>query len=103
MATDEKNGENNSEPKKLTGNFEIEVDGFKCVLRPPNRFVIQPAMAKMTKTSGEMDMIGAGEIIFNSCKISCDKEIEENDNLLISVFAQCAQLMEIKEATLKKI
>ena len=35
--------------------------------------------------------------------IDSDKEIEENDNLLISVFAQCAQLMEIKEATLKKI
>ena len=50
MATD-KNGDKNSEKKKLTGNFEITVDGFKCVLSPPNRFVVQQAMLKMTKTS----------------------------------------------------
>lgn len=102
MATD-RNGEEDSEKKKLTGNFQIEVDGFKCVLSPPNRFVVQAAMSKMTKTSGEMDMIGAGEIVFNSCELSCDKEIKEDGNLLIAVFAQCAQLIEIKEASLKKI
>lgn len=102
MATD-KNGEKNSEKKKLIGKFEITVDGFKCVLSKPNRFVIQAAMSKMTKTSGEMDMISAGEIVFNSCKETCDKEIEEDDSLLVAVFAQCAQLIEIKEASLKKI
>ena len=102
MATD-KNGEKNSEKKKLTGKFEIEIEGFKCVLSKPNRFVIQAAMSKMTKTSGEMDMISAGEIVFNSCKETCDKEIEEDDSLLIAVFAQCAQLIEIKEAKLVKI
>ena len=103
MATDNKNGDKNSEKKKLTGNFQIEVGGFKCVLSPPNRFVIQAAMSKMTKTSGEMDMIGAGEIVFNSCMLTCDDEIQADDSLLVSVFAQCAQLMEIKEATLTKI
>lgn len=102
MATD-KNGEKNSEKKKLTGNFEITVDGFKCVLSPPNRFVVQQAMLKMTKTSGEMDLIGAGEIVFNSCKISCDKEIEEDDSLLIAVFGQAHQIIEVKVASLKKV
>ena len=106
MATDiEKKGEENSEKKKLTGNFEITVDGFKCVIEKSriNRFVLQAAIAKMTKASGEMDLIGAGEIVFNSCMKSCDKEIQEDDSRLIAVFSQCAQLIEIKEATLAKI
>ena len=102
MATDKK-GDKNSEKKKLTGNFEITVDGFKCVLSPPNRFVVQQAMLKMTKTSGEMDLIGAGEIVFNSCKISCDKEIESNDSRLIAVFGQAHQIIEVKVASLKKV
>lgn len=89
--------------KGKTERFEIEVDGFKCIIGKPNRFVIQMAMAKMIKASGEMDMISAGEIVFNSCKESCDKEIEEDDSLLIAVFTQCAGLIEIKEASLKKI
>jgi hypothetical protein len=101
MATD-KDGEKNSEKKK-TGNFEITIEGFSVILNPPNRFVMAAAMAKMTKATGEMDMIGAGEIVFNSCKISCDKEIESDDSLLVSVFAQCAQMLELKEAKLKKI
>ena len=100
MATDKKEKEVKT---PLTGNFEIEVEGFKCIIEKPNRFTVQAAMSKMTKTSGEMDMIGAGEIVFNSHVKTCDDEIKNDDSLLIAVFAQCAQLLEIKEATLKKI
>ena len=106
MATDqEKNSEETEDkkPNKKSGNFEITVEGYKCTLKPPNRFVIQAAMAKMIKTSGDMDMIVAGEIVFNSCKVKCDKEIEESDILLCSVFIKCFEIVEIKETELKKI
>lgn len=106
MATDNESSENTEDKKpskKLTGNYELSVEGYKCTLKPPNRFVIQAAMAKMIKTSGDMDMIGAGEIVFNSCKIKCDKEIEENDILLCSVYIKCFEIVEIKETELKKI
>jgi len=106
MATDNA-GEKDSDKKKLTGNFEISIKRdektFKCVISNPNRFVIQAAMAKMIKSSGEMDMVAAGEIVYNSCKISGDKEIDEDERLLVSVFLQCAQAIEIAEAEIKKI
>lgn len=107
MATDN-NGEKDSKKKKLTGNYEISVEDdegkeYKCTLKPPSRFVVQPAMAKMMKSTGEMDMLGAGEIVFNSCKLECDPEILKNDKLLTGVYLQCASLIEVAEATIKKI
>ena len=94
--------------KKSTGNYQISIEGangkeLKVILSPPSRFVVQAAMAKMLRQGGETDMIGAGEIVFNSCKIECDKEIEKDEVLLVSVFLKCFELVEIKEASLKKI
>lgn len=105
MATDKGISEETEEKKtpKKTGNFQITVEGYKCTLKPPDRFVVQAAMAKMIKTSGDMDMVGAGEIVFNSCLLTCDKEIKESDNLLVSVWIKCFELVEIKEVELKKI
>lgn len=83
--------------------YELEVDGYKCTFSEPNRFVVQAAMAKMIKTSGEMDMMGGGEIVYKSCKIKCDPEIEANDVLLQSIYLKCFDLVEIKEVSLKKL
>ena len=83
--------------------YELEVDGYKCTLSEPNRFVIAAAMAAMIRRSGEMDMAAGGEIVFNSCKVTCDPEIEKDDVLLVSMHVKCFDLVEIKEVSLKKI
>ena len=111
MAT---NKEKKNEAKVLTGNFQITVKNdegkeLKCVLTPPNRFVVQAAMSKMLKASGDVDMIGAGEIVFNSCVIEEGDlgkdvaEMKKSDILLCSVYMKCFEIVEIKEATLAKI
>lgn len=83
--------------------YEIEVEGYKAQLRKPTRFDLKVVYAKLMRATGELNLIEAGEIMLTSCWISGDKEIKEDDNLFISACLKACELIEQKEATLKKL
>lgn len=83
--------------------YEIEIEGFKCKLSKPTRHTLKIVYAKMLKADGSLNLIEGGEIMLNSCWIEGDKEIKANDDLFISACMAAVQLVEVKEATLKKL
>ena len=89
--------------KQTKAAYEIEVDGFTCKLAEPTRQVLKIVYAKMLKADGSLNLVEGGEIMLNSCWIEGDKEIKENDNLFISACLSACQLIEVKEAKLKKL
>ena len=83
--------------------YEIEVDGFKCKLSKPTRQTLKIVYAKMLKADGSLNLLEGGEIMLNSCWVEGDKEIKEKDDLFLSACMAAVQLIEIKEASLKKL
>lgn len=83
--------------------YEIEVDGKKFRLSAPSRHVLKIVYAKLMRVSGELNLIEAGEIILNSCWVDGDPEIKTDDTLFIPACLKAAELIEQKEATLKKL
>lgn len=83
--------------------FELEIDGYKCKLRKIDRATLKVVYSKMLKASGEMNLIDTGEIILNTCWLEGDKEIKENDDLWLAACLKCVELIEQKEASLKKL
>lgn len=83
--------------------YEIEVDGYSCRLRKIDRATLKVVYAKMLKATGEMNLVDTGEIILNTCWIDGDKEIKLNDDLWLAACLKCVELIEQKEAKLKKL
>lgn len=83
--------------------YEIEVEGYKCRLSEPTRQTLKIVYSKMLKADGSLNLIEGGEIMLNSCWIDGDKEIKEDDKLFVSACLSACQLIEVKEAKLKKL
>ena len=83
--------------------YEIEVGGKKCKLSEPTRYVLKVVYSKLLKSNGDLNLVEAGEIILNSCWVSGDKEIKDDDSLFIAACLSAAELIETKEAKLKKL
>lgn len=88
-----------NEPKTV----ELEVEGFTCVLNKPNRGVYSRVIGLITPMAGkEPDLLYAGNVILNSCWVSGDDELKDDETLNIAVCLKAIELIEIKEASLKK-
>lgn len=79
--------------KKDTFTFTLagEKGPVTCVLRKPDFPHLRMAMAALTTVEGKLDMAGSGEVIFNTCKVSCDAEIEKDGNLMMSLCMKIAE------------
>ena len=69
--------------KELNAYVEITVDKYKCRLRQMDRATLKLVYSKMLKDNGEMNLLDSGEIILNNCWIDGDKEIKEDDEIVI--------------------
>lgn len=78
--------------------FLVEVEGHAAYLKKPDRKALGAA-AVMGKT----DPMKYNEILLNNCWIEGDESIKTDDSLFLGVSAQLAELVEIKEATIKKL
>lgn len=45
----------------------------------------------MATLSGNLDMAGAGKVIFDVCRIECDKEIEKTPKYMLSLCLKIAE------------
>jgi len=67
-------------------------------LKKPNRKALGAAAVV-----GKADPMKYNEILLNNCWIEGDEKIKTDDSLFLGVSAQLAELIEIKEASLKKL
>ncbi|MCQ2299755.1 MAG: hypothetical protein MJZ81_06495 [Bacteroidales bacterium] len=78
--------------------YEITVDGRVCYLRKPTRRELSYA-----SMAGKSDPMKFNEVILAQCWLDGDDEIKTDDALFLGVSAQVAQIVEVKEAELKKL
>lgn len=84
--------------KKYGEIFLVEVDGRSAYLKKPDRKALGAAAV-----IGKTDPMKYNEILLSNCWIEGDEEIKTDDALFLGVSAQLAELIEIKEATIKKL
>jgi hypothetical protein len=80
------------------GVFCLEVDGHKCYLKKPSRKVLSMAM-----TTSKNDPIKFGETMLKNCWLGGDESIKTDDDLFFGAMQQLDQMMEFKEAEIKKL
>ncbi|MFI3322089.1 MAG: hypothetical protein R3Y50_06145 [Rikenellaceae bacterium] len=76
----------------------IEVGGKKAYLKKPNRQALSAALV-----ISKNDTLKYNEVLLNNCWLGGDEEIKEDDSLFLGVATVLGDLVEIKEATLKKL
>lgn len=88
-----------AEWKKQHGEiFQLDVDGHTCFLKKPSRKVIS-----MATTIGQNDPVKFSELMMNNCWIAGDEIIRTDDELFLSAAGKLADLIQLKEAELKKL
>lgn len=78
--------------------FAIEVDGRVCYLKKPGRKDLSYA-----SFAGKNDPLKFNEVIINNCWLGGDDAIRTDDTLFLSIGGEIAQMIEVKEAQLKKL
>lgn len=78
--------------------FMVEVDGRVAYLKKPDRKTISAATVV-----GGNDPVKFSEILLTNCWIDGDEQIKDDNELFFGVAAQLGQLMQAKEASLKKL
>ena len=74
-------------------------------LNEPTFDVKSLAISKLMKGSGDLDLIGAGKVVFDACYAGGAEslaKIQQDTNLYISICLSCANAVEIYEGELKK-
>lgn len=101
----EKNMTGQAEPqqidawKKQYGEvYCVEVDGSVCYLHKPDR-----ATLKAVASVGMNDPIRSNEVLLENCWIAGDESIKTDDAKFMGVSPVLAELVQIKEAVLKKL
>ena len=85
------------------GDFTLEIEGKTCQLRKPSRKVLGQAMSMAVPVGGQVpDVTQAGEWILRNSWVEGDKEILEDEDLLLGASMAVMQMVQVKEATLKK-
>ena len=83
--------------KKKHGDlFEITVDGKSCILHRPTR-------RDLSYASVVKDPIKMSETILNQLGVDGDEEIKTNDTLFFAAIQKMQDVLEVKEAEIKKL
>lgn len=64
--------------------FKYKEKEFKYEIQEPEFDQITSSLSQI-KTNGDIDVVGAGKVIWELCCVAFDSEIEDNPRILISV------------------
>lgn len=78
--------------------FIIEVENKKCYLKKPDRKTLSFAMV-----GAEANPFQPAEVILENCWLGGDEVIKTDDSLFLAAAGQIDELIDIKEATIKKL
>jgi hypothetical protein len=84
--------------KQYKAVFLIEVEDKKCYLHAPDRKVLDAAASSSKKAESKFN-----EVILKGCWLAGDKEIVNDDDYFLSASSQLGELIQFKEASLKKL
>ncbi len=85
--------------KKKHGDvFCVTVDGKTAYLKKPDRKTLSAAAVL-----GKSDPMKYNEVMLNNCWLGGDEEIKTDDALFLGVSSKLSELIEIKEAEIKKL
>lgn len=77
---------------------EVTIEDKTCYLRKPDRSTLS-----MAATLGKSDPIKYSEIMLERCWLGGDEEIKTVDEYFFAAAAKVAELIKIKEASVKKL
>ncbi len=78
--------------------FQVEVAGHRAYLKKPDRKTLSYAM-----TQAQTNPLGFAEVILRNCWLAGDEVIQTDDSLFLAVSSKLDELLQIKEAELKKL
>lgn len=78
--------------------YEVAVEDSMCYLHSPDR-----ATMKAVAAVGISDPIRSNEVLLENCWLGGDESIKTNDPLFMGVSQVLADILQIKEAYLKKL
>lgn len=78
--------------------FQVEVDGKQAYLKKPDRKVLSYAMAR-----AQISPLGFAEAILENCWLAGEEAIKTDDSLFLAVSSKLDELLQVKEAELKKL
>lgn len=78
--------------------FAVTVGNSVCYLKRPTRKAISYA-----SVAGKNDPLKFNEVLLNDCWIFGDERIKTDDSLFIGAAGKLAELIEVKEAEIKKL
>jgi hypothetical protein len=80
------------------GIFELTVGDKSAYLKKPDRKVIS-----MATSLGSTDPVHIAELIMDACWLGGDEEIRKDDDYFMSAMNKLQDMVDLKEADLKKI
>lgn len=84
--------------RKYKDIFAIEVEGKRAYLHSPDRNTLSYAA-----TVSKNDPMKFNDAILKGCWIAGDEEIQTEDKLFLGAAAQLDQIIQVAEATIKKL
>lgn len=76
--------------------FEITVEDKSCILHRPTR-------KDLSYASAVKDPIKMSEVMLNTLWVAGDEEIKEDDSLFLAAIQKMQDILEVKEAEIKKL
>ena len=80
----------NGEQEVFNKELVFEKKEIKAVIQDPSFDIIALAMTEMMGMTGKLNLLGAGKVIFESCCIEYDEEIEKNVKYLAKLCLELA-------------
>ncbi len=78
--------------------FKVEIEDAVCYLKKPDRKTLSFAM-----TDAQTNPLGFAEVILENCWLGGDEIIKTNDDYFMAASGVIDELIEIKQAAIKKI
>ena len=78
--------------------YELIVEDKKAYLCKPDRNTLRLAFSKAAT-----DPLGMAEVILTNCWLGGDDEIKDDNSYLVGAMSQVQEIIEMKEASLKKL
>lgn len=84
--------------KKYGSVFQLSVEDKTAYLRKPDRKTLSYA-----STAGQSDPLKFNEVLLKGCWLGGDEEIRTDDDLFLAASGKLGELIQVKEAELKKL
>lgn len=78
--------------------FVAEVGDFRCYLKKPSRKTLSAAAVV-----GAKDPLKYNEIVLKNCWLAGDEVIQNDDALFLGISGQLGEIIEVAEASIKKL